>query len=91
MGHIIILGLGPGDPRLLTQEAAEELAAASEVWLRTERHPTVSHLPAHLTVHSFDHLYEGADDFTMKDCEECHISERVNAFRYKPMIHGGAH
>jgi hypothetical protein len=30
-------------------------------------------------------------NLTMKDCEECHISERVNAFRYKPLIHGGAH
>ena len=30
-------------------------------------------------------------NLTMKDCEECHISERVKAFRYKPMIHGGAH
>lgn len=28
---------------------------------------------------------------TMKDCEECHISERVRSFRYKPLIHGGAH
>jgi hypothetical protein len=28
---------------------------------------------------------------TIKDCEVCHISERVKAFRYKPMIHGGAH
>lgn len=28
---------------------------------------------------------------TMKDCEGCHISERVKAFRYKPLIHGGAH
>jgi hypothetical protein len=26
-----------------------------------------------------------------KDCEACHISERVKAFRYKPLIHGGAH
>jgi len=25
------------------------------------------------------------------DCEVCHTSERVRAFRYKPMIHGGAH
>ena len=24
-------------------------------------------------------------------CEVCHTSERVRAFRYKPMIHGGAH
>lgn len=28
---------------------------------------------------------------TMQDCEGCHTSERVKAFRYKPMIHGGAH
>lgn len=28
---------------------------------------------------------------TMEDCEECHTSERVKAFRYKPLIHGGAH
>ena len=28
---------------------------------------------------------------TMKDCEVCHISERVKAFRFKPLIHGGAH
>ena len=26
-----------------------------------------------------------------KDCEVCHISERVKAFKYKPLIHGGAH
>ena len=25
------------------------------------------------------------------DCEKCHISERVKAFKYKPLIHGGAH
>lgn len=28
---------------------------------------------------------------TIKDCEGCHISERVKTFRYKPLIHGGAH
>ena len=26
-----------------------------------------------------------------KDCEVCHISERVKAFKYKPLVHGGAH
>ena len=26
-----------------------------------------------------------------KDCEVCHISARVKAFKYKPLIHGGAH
>ena len=28
---------------------------------------------------------------TRKDCEVCHISARIKAFRYRPLIHGGAH
>jgi len=28
---------------------------------------------------------------SIEDCEVCHTAERINAFRYKPMIHGGAH
>ncbi len=28
---------------------------------------------------------------TAKDCDTCHSSERVEAFDYKPLIHGGAH
>jgi len=27
----------------------------------------------------------------IEDCEVCHTTERISAFRYKPMIHGGAH
>jgi tetrapyrrole methylase family protein/MazG family protein len=60
---IIVVGLGPGSPSLLTQEAWGVLEAADEVWLRTEHHPTVKSLPAHLKLHSFDVLYEGAQDF----------------------------
>ena len=30
-------------------------------------------------------------NMSKKDCEICHISERVKAFKYKPLIHGGAH
>jgi len=69
MGAITVVGLGPGNPRHLTREAWEVLQAASEVWLRTERHPTVAGLRAaadcpHLTFRSFDDLYEEADDFS---------------------------
>ena len=63
MGTITIVGLGPGDPGYLTRQAWEVLEAAAEIWLRTERHPTVAGLPPHLILHSFDHLYEEADDF----------------------------
>ncbi len=63
MGTITIIGLGTGDPRHLTREAWEVLEATNEVWLRTEHHPTVAGLPPHLALHSFDCLYEGAEDF----------------------------
>ena len=60
---ITILGLGPGDPKLLTRQAWDVLSQADEVYLRTRRHPTVAGLPAHLTLHDFDELYETLDDF----------------------------
>jgi len=63
MGTITIVGLGPGDARHLTREAWEVLESSPEIWLRTERHPTVSNLPPGLRLHSFDHLYDGGDDF----------------------------
>ena len=63
MGIITIVGLGPGDPRLLTREAWEVLEAAKALWLRTERHPTVDGLPSHLALFSFDHVYKEAEDF----------------------------
>ena len=28
---------------------------------------------------------------TREDCETCHTSERIKAFRYTPLIHGGGH
>ena len=60
---ITIVGLGPGDPKHLTREAWEVLHTAQEVWLRTFRHPTVAGLPDHLTLHSFDDVYDSAKDF----------------------------
>lgn len=60
---ITILGLGPGNPAHLTREAWALLEEASEIYLRTARHPTVEGLPTHLQVHTFDHLYEQAETF----------------------------
>jgi tetrapyrrole methylase family protein/MazG family protein len=60
---ITILGLGPGEPHLLTRQAWDVLSRADEVYLRTRRHPTVAGLPAHLTLRDFDELYERLDDF----------------------------
>src|SRR5512142_3280122 len=60
---ITILGLGPGDPDLLTLQARKALAHAREIFLRTRAHPTVAALPKRLRIHSFDHLYRKYDDF----------------------------
>ncbi len=55
---ITLLGLGPGQADLLTRQAWQTLATASEIYLRTRQHPAAAGLPASLQVHSFDHLYE---------------------------------
>jgi len=61
--QITLLGLGPGDPNLLTRQAWDVLASAAEVHLRTRHHPVVAGLPPNLQVHSFDSLYDGAGSF----------------------------
>lgn len=60
---ITIIGLGPGDPELITRRSWQRLTAAPAVWVRTRRHPAVPALAAHTVVHSYDHLYEQHDDF----------------------------
>jgi tetrapyrrole methylase family protein/MazG family protein len=55
---ITIIGLGPGDPSLLTRQAWDLLGRTEEVYLRTLKHPTVAGFPEKLRVHSFDHYYE---------------------------------
>lgn len=61
---ITVVGLGPGDSRLLTREAWEVLSQTPLLYVRTSWHPAVAELPAGVVVKSFDHLYDAADDFT---------------------------
>jgi tetrapyrrole methylase family protein/MazG family protein len=60
---LTIVGLGPGDIDDLTRKAWRTFERAGTVYLRTERHPCVPHLPPGSTVHSFDDLYDRLDDF----------------------------
>ncbi len=60
---LTIVGLGPGDASLLTVEALDVIAAATEVWLRTARHPTVAALPAGPRYESFDAIYDAGESF----------------------------
>lgn len=60
---ITLLGLGPGDPDLLTRQAWQVLEGAAEVVVRTLQHPTVAGFPPHLRLRSFDDIYDAAQDF----------------------------
>ncbi|MCL6646949.1 MAG: nucleoside triphosphate pyrophosphohydrolase [Chloroflexi bacterium] len=60
---ITVVGLGPAGPELLTCQAAEVLANAPRVYLRTARHPAVAAIPASIPTESFDDLYERAETF----------------------------
>lgn len=42
----------------------------------------------HVATAKADHIKR---HMNIADCETCHIAERVTAFRFKPLIHGGGH
>jgi tetrapyrrole methylase family protein / MazG family protein len=60
---ITIVGLGPGDPSLLTRQAWDWLNQIPEVYLRTNQHPTVADFPEGLVQYSFDGFYERGEKF----------------------------
>jgi tetrapyrrole methylase family protein / MazG family protein len=60
---ITILGLGPGNPDLLTRQAWQVLENSEEIYLRTSHHLVVKELPPNLSLHSFDELYDTAASF----------------------------
>ncbi|HLT15225.1 MAG TPA: MazG family protein [Acidimicrobiales bacterium] len=60
MARVVVAGLGPAGPDLITDETRRLIDSAGQIRLRTHRHPAASIAP---DVPSFDHHYEGADDF----------------------------
>jgi tetrapyrrole methylase family protein/MazG family protein len=60
---LTIVGLGPGSVDDLSLKAWRTLEQAEKVFLRTERHPCVPHLPRNTVYRSFDSLYESANSF----------------------------
>ena len=60
---LTIVGLGPGDADDMTRRAWRTLEQAEVVYLRTERHPCVPHLPRSTLYESFDHFYEAHEQF----------------------------
>ena len=57
-GRVVVVGLGPGDPRMVSVAAADAIATASHRFVRTSRHPS-----AHLVepARSFDDLYDQSE------------------------------
>ncbi len=60
---LYLVGLGPGDPRYLTEEAAALLRSGLPVLVRTRHHPTVEALDAAGAWASCDDLYASAPSF----------------------------
>ena len=58
-GRVVVVGLGPGDPRLVSTAALDAIASCEHRYVRTTRHPS-----AHLAepARSFDELYERGHD-----------------------------
>ena len=78
---ITLLGLGPGDPALLTRQAWQLLETIPEIYLRTRQHPTVEGFPPSLQVHSFDEIYEQEHSF---EHVYAHIVARVLELGQRP-------
>lgn len=58
--RVVVVGLGPGDPGLVTAAATAEIARVQVRFVRTVRHPTAALVPA---ATSFDGLYERSATF----------------------------
>ena len=63
MGKISIVGLGPGDYSQISQGALEILQSSSNIFLRTEKHPTVDVLKETIQYTSLDYFYDNGKDF----------------------------
>ncbi len=57
---VVVVGLGPAGPELVTAEAVDVLRRPARRFLRTARHPSAVAVEDATT---FDHLYEQADTF----------------------------
>lgn len=63
MGKISIVGLGPGNYSQISQGALEILQSSSNIFLRTEKHPTIDVLKESIQYTSLDHFYDNGKDF----------------------------
>ena len=60
---ITIIGLGPGNAELITQQTWNWLNRIDNIYLRTAQHPAVAGFPKKLKIHSFDSIYNQFEKF----------------------------
>jgi tetrapyrrole methylase family protein/MazG family protein len=58
VGTVVVVGLGPAGPELLTEAANDAIARVPDRYVRTARHAAASAVPG---AHTFDEVYERAD------------------------------
>ncbi len=77
MNKVTLVGLGPGDMKHLTLAVYEELKRHDNVYLRTEKHPVVSHLREKgINFKTFDHIYDDCKYDRFEEVYE-HIAESI--------------
>lgn len=62
MARIVVVGLGPGDPGLVTSATLTAINSITHQFLRTGQHPSASLLP---NAKTFDHLYDTLATFDL--------------------------
>ena len=83
---IIVVGMGPGDPNLLTHEAYQTLHHAEAIYLRTARHPTVALFEVWgKQLVAYDHLYDKAESFD--EVYETIVADLVEKGRHSDVIY----
>lgn len=60
MPRVIVVGLGPGNPGLVTVDTLTAIEGTPHRFLRTSQHPSAHLVP---DAETFDHLYESASSF----------------------------
>ena len=77
---ITVVSLGPGDPDLLNMKTIRAMKEASQLVLRTSRHPVASWLQSlNIGFISLDNLYEESEDFDLLNRNAANLLFRLTA------------